>query len=191
MVVAGRGDSTGWDERGVKRALEAIIAGQDPDVSGATGSLSYDSEFYTDLVSSTYARWVVSDGEFIIEEFIKTTDDDTGTELVAAFRQLASADRLSEPRAFRATDPSVADVAEHKGNWALIVAASAGWDNYRHQADAFALYQQLKTRGFDDERIILIVADDLADNEKNQEKGFIVNVADGLNPARRHPLIID
>ena len=181
MVVAGRGESTGWDERGVKRALEAIIAGQNPDVSGATGSLSYDSEFYTDLVSSTYARWVVSDGEFMIEEFIKTTDDDSGTELVAAFRQLASADRLSEPRAFRATDPSVADVAEHKGNWALIVAASAGWDNYRHQADAFALYQQLKTRGFDDERIILIVADDLADNEKNQEKGFIVNVVDGPN----------
>ena len=47
-------------------------------------------------------------------------------------------------------------------------------------ADAFAL-STIENPRIHDERIILIVADDLADNEKNQEKGFIVNVVDGPN----------
>ena len=31
------------------------------------------------------------------------------------------------------------------GNWALLVASSKEWTNYRHQADVLAIYQQLQT----------------------------------------------
>lgn len=45
---------------------------------------------------------------------------------------------------------------ELKDKWALLVAASTGWNNYRHQADIFAIYQRLKLSGYDDDHIVLI-----------------------------------
>ena len=32
-------------------------------------------------------------------------------------------------------------------NWALLIAASKGWENYRFQADVFAMYKILKDHG--------------------------------------------
>ena len=49
--------------------------------------------------------------------------------------------------------------------WALLIAASTGWGNYRFQADDFAMYQILKKHGYDDKHIILICEDDLAYKE--------------------------
>jgi hypothetical protein len=41
--------------------------------------------------------------------------------------------------------------------WAVVVGTSDTWANYRHQADALAMYQLLKRHGYDDEHIILII----------------------------------
>ena len=65
--------------------------------------------------------------------------------------------------------------------WALLIAASTGWGNYRFQADVFAMYQILKKHGYDDKHIILICEDDLAYNEKNVEPGVIRVKDDGEN----------
>ena len=56
------------------------------------------------------------------------------------------------------------------GNYAMIVAASSGWENYRHQADALAMYQLLKQQGYDDDHILLIMEDDIAQNRYNSQK---------------------
>ena len=56
---------------------------------------------------------------------------------------------------------------------AVLVAASEGWKNYRHQADVLGMYQYLKEKGYDDDHIILIMADDLAYNEKNPLQGVV------------------
>jgi len=68
------------------------------------------------------------------------------------------------------TDTSVnhhlPDVEDH---WAIVVSPSTTWDNYRHQADAFAMYQTLRQHGYDDDHIILIVEDNLAYNTRNSE----------------------
>ena len=41
-------------------------------------------------------------------------------------------------------------------NWAVIIASSCGYNNYRHQADSFHAYQILIEQGFEQENIILM-----------------------------------
>jgi glycosylphosphatidylinositol transamidase (GPIT) subunit GPI8 len=60
-------------------------------------------------------------------------------------------------------------------------ATSTGWNNYRHQADALAQYQMLKGFGFGDDRIILILEDDIAGNPSNPYPGVVHVTADGEN----------
>lgn len=53
---------------------------------------------------------------------------------------------------------------------------SKGWINYRHQSDVLSNYQLLKSNGFDDEHIILILADDLAYANNNIDQGNIYDI---------------
>eukprot|EP00656_Telonema_subtile_P014298 TRINITY_DN1730_c0_g1_i1.p1 TRINITY_DN1730_c0_g1~~TRINITY_DN1730_c0_g1_i1.p1 ORF type:complete len:448 (+),score=142.13 TRINITY_DN1730_c0_g1_i1:146-1489(+) len=60
-------------------------------------------------------------------------------------------------------------------NWAVIVAGSSGFMNYRHQADACHAYQIMKKNGVPESNIILLLADDVANNEENPFKGKLYN----------------
>lgn len=46
--------------------------------------------------------------------------------------------------------------------WAMLVAGSYGYENYRHQADVCRAYQILHANGIPDERIVVMMADDIA-----------------------------
>mmetsp|Transcript_3034 Transcript_3034/g.7427 ORF Transcript_3034/g.7427 Transcript_3034/m.7427 type:complete len:512 (-) Transcript_3034:29-1564(-) len=59
--------------------------------------------------------------------------------------------------------------------WALLVAGSNGWWNYRHQADVCHAYHLLKEHGFPDERIVVMRYDDIAENPSNPLPGVVVN----------------
>lgn len=65
--------------------------------------------------------------------------------------------------------------------WALLVAGSNGYENYRHQADVCHAYQILKKGGLKDENIIVFMYDDIAFNEENPRPGVIINKPDGPN----------
>lgn len=60
-------------------------------------------------------------------------------------------------------------------NWAVLVAGSNGWWNYRHQADVFHAYQMLLKKNFDPSKIIVFAFDDLANNTRNPFPGQIFN----------------
>jgi len=62
--------------------------------------------------------------------------------------------------------------AEH---WAVIVAGSSGFYNYRHQADACHAYHVVSQYGIPDERIIVMMYDDIAESRNNPVKGKIFN----------------
>jgi len=47
-------------------------------------------------------------------------------------------------------------------NWAVLVAGSSEWMNYRHQADVCHAYQILHKNGIPDSNIIVMMYDDLA-----------------------------
>ncbi|XP_058627128.1 legumain-like [Onychostoma macrolepis] len=60
--------------------------------------------------------------------------------------------------------------------WALLVAGSKGWENYRHQANVCCLYQIIKKHGIPDEQIVVMMYDDIATNPQNPTNGVIVSV---------------
>jgi legumain len=59
--------------------------------------------------------------------------------------------------------------------WALLVAGSNSYSNYRHQADVFHAYQALVQKGFDKEKIITFAYDDIANSALNPYKGKVFN----------------
>lgn len=65
--------------------------------------------------------------------------------------------------------------------WAVLVAGSATWSNYRHQADVCHAYQVLKEHGFNEEKIIVMMMDDIAQNQLNPTPGVIINQPGGKN----------
>ncbi|XP_027348046.1 vacuolar-processing enzyme delta-isozyme-like [Abrus precatorius] len=65
--------------------------------------------------------------------------------------------------------------------WALLVAGSKDYENYRHQADVCHAYQLLKNGGLKDENIIVFMYDDIASNPENPRPGVIINKPKGPN----------
>ena len=66
-------------------------------------------------------------------------------------------------------------------NWAVLVAGSNGYYNYRHQADVCHAYQIFHKNNFPDSNIIVMMYDDIANNKDNPYKGNIINRPDGEN----------
>ncbi|CAF4014288.1 unnamed protein product [Rotaria magnacalcarata] len=60
-------------------------------------------------------------------------------------------------------------------NWAVLVAGSRDWVNYRHQADVCHAYQILHKNGIPDSNIVVMMYDDLAHHWRNPTKGIIIN----------------
>ncbi|CAL8462896.1 g2430 [Coccomyxa elongata] len=78
---------------------------------------------------------------------------------------------------------------DFKGDvWALLIAGSAGWGNYRHQADVLHAYQVLKHGGVKEENIIVMVQDDIAHNYMNPHPGKVFNKPNGPNVYEGVPL---
>jgi ABC-type branched-subunit amino acid transport system substrate-binding protein/glycosylphosphatidylinositol transamidase (GPIT) subunit GPI8 len=176
-VVSARGEKASWTLEGVQKVLSGIRSGNLVDIQGASGPLDYDSNAFTDVTSSVYGRWKVVNGAFQVQEYFRTTRADGSTESnVSVFRTEAS-NRVQQAL----QDSSSYVPPERRGLWAVVMATSGGWDNYRHQADALAQYQLLKARGVGDSRIVLILRDDLAYNPSNPEPGVVRNVAGGPN----------
>lgn len=73
-------------------------------------------------------------------------------------------------------------------NWAVLVAGSNGYENYRHQADVCHAYHVLRRKGFPDSNIIVMMYDDIAYNEQNPFPGNIINRPGGMNVYRDVPL---
>ncbi|KAK7395750.1 hypothetical protein VNO78_16317 [Psophocarpus tetragonolobus] len=65
--------------------------------------------------------------------------------------------------------------------WAILVAGSYGYGNYRHQADICHAYQVLKNGGLKDENIIVFMYDDIAHNPLNPNRGIIINKPNGTD----------
>ncbi|KAK4770385.1 hypothetical protein SAY87_030917 [Trapa incisa] len=63
--------------------------------------------------------------------------------------------------------------------WAVLIAGSNGYWNYRHQADVCHAYQLLKRGGLKDENIIVFMYDDIASDEENPRPGVIINHPQG------------
>jgi legumain len=63
----------------------------------------------------------------------------------------------------------------HAADWAVIVAGSNTFGNYRHQTDACHAYQVVSKNGIPDERIIVMIYDDIANDPENPFPGKLFN----------------
>ncbi|HEY5962348.1 MAG TPA: ABC transporter substrate-binding protein, partial [Polyangiaceae bacterium] len=189
QVVDSEGESaagtvTSWNGDGIRHALDLIESGNVPDVTGATGELRFDRTLGLDLTATTYAVWQVKDGVQQWDEIqagsrtlVYPANYFTKDDRRSKFDTVAS-ERLMSAQGTAVTGP---EVGPRQGLWAFIAALSRGWENYRHQADALNVYQRLRAQGVPDDHIVLMLADDLANDPQNQEPGVIRNVADGPN----------
>mgnify|MGYP003310343397 CR=1 FL=1 len=86
-----------------------------------------------------------------------------------------AANQLARALAARRRTPAQvrANATEH--HWAVIVAGSNSFANYRHQADACHAYQIMKKNGVPESNIILMMYDDIAGNAMNPFPGQVFN----------------
>ncbi|KAI3858127.1 hypothetical protein MKX03_022446 [Papaver bracteatum] len=63
--------------------------------------------------------------------------------------------------------------------WAVLVAGSQGYGNYRHQADVCHAYQLLRKGGLKEENIVVFMYDDIATSDLNPKPGVIINHPQG------------
>lgn len=59
--------------------------------------------------------------------------------------------------------------------WAVLVAGSNTYGNYRHQADVCHAYQVVKSQGIPESNIIVMAYDDIANNSRNPFPGKLFN----------------
>lgn len=76
-------------------------------------------------------------------------------------------------------------------NHAVIVSASKYWFNYRHNSNALSIYRVLKYKGFRDDNIILMLADDFVSNARNPAKNEIYIKPGISNPLQSNDSIFD
>lgn len=174
-VVSAEGpDINGCTDAGVERLVAERIAGNAPHATGASGKLRFDTGSYTNVLHSVFCHWIVYQGEHLILEYT-TSDDDNRTASSVVNWNWKVSDRQDFPAETSHTYP------ERHGLYALIVAPSRGWENYRHQADAYALYQRLKDAGLGDDRILLVAEDDIAFDTRNLYPGMVRIAPGGEN----------
>lgn len=175
-IVSGEGMNMGsWTGEDMGLVVDALARGDFPYVRGASGHLRFDSKVYTNVLATTYHNFKVYNGKYIILDY-NTSDGGNRTDATLAgwnWKASQMQDFDDESGDF--------DYPAHKGNWALLVATSSEWKNYRHQADVLAIYRQLKSAGYTDDRIILIVEDDIAQNPSNPYPGVIRVTPTGEN----------
>ncbi len=174
-IVSGEDLNMGsWTGEDMGLVVDALSRGASPYVKGASGHLRFDSKVFTNVLATTYHNFKVYNGIYIILDY-NTSDGGNRTEATLAGWNW----KASQMQDFN--DSGDITYPEHKSNWALLMASSSGWSNYRHQADVLAIYQQLKESGYTDDHIVLIVEDDIARNPSNPNNGVIRVTPNGDN----------
>ena len=165
----------GWTAGMISKYHRQIMAGETPAISGATGTLDFNSEYYTTIRSTSYAHWITYNGKMVIIDYYSRNRDGHSSSPVAAWEWKKQHMQDVEGNGNEINYPELQD------NYAVLIAASESWKNYRHQADVLGFYHYLKGKGYDDDHIILIMADDIANNEKNPLPGVVRREFSGKN----------
>lgn len=170
----GRGES--WLPEDMRLNFAQLQAGVCPDIDGVSSTWTFDAKTHSCVIGSTYRHWRLNDGKFVTMEYVSVNSTNHSSSSRNMWDWTSSH--------IESIDGGEGKVPEYPAldeRWALLVAGSAGWPNYRFQADVFATYRLLRQSGYDDDHIVLIVADDIADNPKNPIPGVIKIKESGEN----------
>ena len=166
-VVDGRDNNHyGWMGEDMRFVIESFANGRHPNITGASGSLDFDQDVYTSVLESTYANFMVYNGRYVTLGYNKSNGGRRSDKTLAGWNW-----KKNQIQDF--SDETDIRYPALQDKWALLVASSKDWKNYRHQADILSVYQMFRERGYPDDHIILIMEDDLAQNPKNPFKGEV------------------
>ena len=166
-TVDGRGECAAtWQD--MSDAFLRLQNGEQPNISGATGSLDFDVLHHVAVLYSFYQHWLLKDGQYTTLATYSRNRADASEELLQEWDNL----RATQLQELNENQPEFS-YPELKDNWAMVVGTSDTWENYRHQADALAIYQMLKRHGYDDDHIVLILADNIANDPQNIYPGEV------------------
>jgi ABC-type branched-subunit amino acid transport system substrate-binding protein len=146
--------------KSIREALEARLSGT---YQGVSGSLHFAQPSWIAPEETIYQNWRYADGAYAIQGTLRHKDEGWDGRATTI---MEPEDMMFEP-----------EYEPQTGNFAVVLATSTGMKNYRHQADALAMYQTLKKSGYTDDNIILIVEDDIA----AQTEGVVKVLPDGEN----------
>ena len=173
--------NTLWNINGLSTAFHKLLAGQDTGgLHGALGELLFDQDSRTKIVTTNYMVWTV-DNEYYEEGgkssvlnklvplcYLSTSGGSGSVSTANIWEKDKRWQQVMETMAGTVHElPAVTD------HWAVVISPSTTWANYRHQADAFAMYQTLRQHGYEDDHIILIAQDNLANDSRNKFPGQI------------------
>lgn len=166
-----------WNVEGMQTVFSEIeqgIAGHH--ICGASSNLRMDQDNHTCVTASHYILYYNTDGtNYAPISFYSPRKAGQSNSTLSDWKWQAT--NVPEIAASMRTF----NYPELHDRWAVVVAASQGFANYRHQADALNIYQYLRSNGFTDDHILLIMADDIAYNPLNKQAGMVSVSVDGEN----------
>lgn len=174
-LVSGKGmNIRAWMLEDMSICAQQLAEGKEPNISGASGKLDFDSKVFTNVLSTFYYNFIIYNNQYVIVDYNSTEGTKRSDPTLAGWnwkaQQMQEFDNSRD-----ITYP------ELDKRWALLVATSSGWEDYRHQADVLNMYQLLIHNGYDDNHIVLIMEDDIADNVNNPNPGVVRSSLDGEN----------
>lgn len=176
-VVDGEdGQGGDWMVAGAKKNIELLQSQKTPYITGVSSTWSF-KEKDNSVQGSVYRRWNILQGKFVTVDFSGSLESKHVMDPTDIWWN-HSAIKL-DTTFFNDSDSITYSKVGKR--WAVLIAGSSGWGNYRYEADVFAMYQRLKKQGYDDDHIVLIVEDDIAHNSYNKEPGVIKTSLNGKN----------
>ena len=176
VVEGNDGKGGSWLPADMSGNFQQLQAGQTPDIDGVSSAWTFDEQTHSTVAGSTFRLWTLVDGQFVTTEYVSTE----GGKRTSSSKNIWDW-TASKLQTFNPTEGSTIVYPALRDRWALLIAASTGWGNYRFQADVFAMYQILRQHGYEDDHIVLICPDDAANNAKNIESGELRVSDDGPN----------
>ena len=165
VVSYKEGADAHWTSDGLASAIRTYAQRGNSAVSGATGKLLFDQATHTKILQTCYQFWVADKGAKATIGFLSTSGINNSASTTTVWEwQKTVADDFDPNLKVDHNLPACTD------HWAVLISPSTSWANYRHQADVFAMYQLLKKHGYDDDHIIVIVEDNLANSKENAEQ---------------------
>ena len=167
-----------WNATSMEVYLNALEQGRLLHFIGASGEISFDKDTFTAATATTYVHWQVMDGKILHRGYFggsgSRTADANAAWMYLYNEQQARADFDSQAGSGTALSyPPMTD------QYAVLVQGSSGFGNYRHQADVLSVYQMLRSGGFPDDHIILVLDKDMALDGKNPMPGIVRCAEDG------------
>lgn len=158
-----QGVPANWTDMGLATAFGRYASGESCKPIGALGPYVLDAATHTKRLQNTYMSWMPLGGVLYPLKYYSTAGT-SGSSSVAGvweWNQLWQ-QQFDGNLAANVPQEPIAD------RWALLVTPSHLWESYRHQADVLAMYQVLRRHGYDEEHIVLVSEDNIADAPENK-----------------------